>query len=132
MYLSASRLGMPSDQLSQAPATVRPSCHDGLCFEVNKPNHKALGYNDEKQLIHLVLEDSLWGCRQTGTLGMFPDLDEVQEMTEAIVYSFHWSRWRGTSVDTHKGEMFILTDIMPGMASDQMQRKVLMSSFVNE
>lgn len=40
--------------------------------------------------------------------------------------------WQGPSVDILKGEMFKLIDMLPGTGSDQMQRKVLMSSFVSE
>lgn len=59
-------------------------------------------------------------------------LDEVQEMTDEVVYSVHWSGRGGTSVDILKGEMFKLIDMLPGMVSDQMQRKVLKSSFISE
>lgn len=61
-------------------------------------------------------------------------LDEVQEMTDEVVYSVHWSGrgGGGTSVDILKGEMFKLIDMLPGKGSDQMQRKVLKSSIISE
>lgn len=58
--------------------------------------------------------------------------DEVQEMTDRVVNSIHWSGRAGASVDILKGEMLKLIDMLPGTGSDQMQRKVLMSLSVNE